>query len=159
MKKVLSLCVLISSPILGNEPEMIQASPFAHSKEYEQPDWPNIEIPSFVIGIAGFWVENGKWPKSIEQVKEGLTIWAKSVDQAVLEHPEQLAAFDLAERFQIKKVIPMWHGAAYKIVYTTKKGVSVKGLIFLDEGDSVEEIVKLARYSRDLGGIVHAVPF
>ena len=158
MKTLLSLCLLFATTLCGSEPEEMEPSPFAHSKDYEPLDWPHIEIPIFVLSVGGFWVEQGRWPNSIDEVNEGFKAWAKSADETVRENPESIGKLKLSEHFKISKVIPMWHGVTYRVVYT-KKGVSIRGLIVLEEGDSVEEVMKSARYSRDFGGIVFAVPF
>lgn len=155
---VICLLFLLAVPSFGDEPEVAEPNPFTLPDGYGPIDWPNFDIPVFVLAISGFWIEHGKWPKTIDEVNEGFRLWAKSLDETKTEIPEGLEKLRVPDAFKILKVRPMWHGVAYKLIYT-KKGISVKGLIVLDEADSVDEIMKSARYSRELGGIVYAVPF
>ena len=155
---VLALCV---SAFAETEDDKITLDPFNDSttnETYKAPDWPNLDFPFLQAGVAAHWVQHGRWPVTIAEVKDGAKLWITSLAIEAKEKVDGDKFVDRFDVFEIVEVIPMWRGVAYRLVY--KKGSrSIPGMVVFDEADSVEDIMKNTRFSQDFGGITNAVPF
>lgn len=62
------------------------------------------------------------------------------------------------DKFRIEEIVPMKDGISYKLTYL-KFSEEFKGLIFLSEGSTLDEIIDSQHVSKNFSDAMNAVPF